>query len=657
MTILFLISLFIIIILISLLIIHLFNSKCKSGTGPSPRRPSNHPAELFNSLEIIKSRLTENQINSGVLVHMFSLEDMENLNNKNDFTFNLQTPGTSDCGGTSLKACSAWTFLRKDIPPILFTYPTSASINKKTEDKLWKSIVGTDLDGNAKMDMIGSQNYWTPNCAVILDAKKAWPLITTMGIIDSGTDERNCLSNGRGSMNCILDPNQQFDPSQPTTYKQSWWPKNSDSLDSIYRPGKGKNIGVIQSANNIGAGCSTSCNKLYEDNTIKNKLCKYRVAGASISKANIGLSNGILDSGMWNWDENDNRSQIYNTFNLENKFNNSDKAQICNSYYNPNDPSSKTSFLEWIPGEDSFARNPFICVTQKTPTDKPYINNDIEVNTFHSDSSLDVIYNYVGTNSPDGNNIEQSYKNPSKNNGYTFAEQYYGGSKRNNTPISSTGIMNWQCKWEKIDFNRWITEIKNFWKQVLKTLDSSNNYVNDPNWLRNSLLANPNITWEYFENEVNIFVDPNVTNDNDKYNNIYRDSIIGFGFFNQTMTEQLEQIPNLDNITIWNSDNMYGWGKYTNIKDRIEGIKNQTGYLVGLGNSPKVIPYIYQYEKARLLRGKELMNNIKEKFNSKYSKDVSLYELNTYCPILQNYSLLTKTFNNELDGYKIFIKH
>lgn len=639
-----------------MILLIVFNNQSKCHKSQSPAPPPN-AAELFNSLEIIKSKLTENQINSGVLVHMFDLQDMEDLNNKEDFTFNLQTPGTSDCGGTSLKACSAWTFLRKDIPPILFTYPTSGSISKQTDDKLWKSIVGTDPNGNANRAMIGSQNYWTPNVAVILDAKKAWPLLTTMGIIDSGTDERNCLSNGRGGMTCILDSNQQFNPSQPNNYKQNWWPKNSDSFDSIYRPGLNKNIGVIQSSNNIGAGCSTSCNKLYKDETIKNNLCKYRVAGASLSKANIGLSNGILNSNQWNWDENDNRSQIYNTFNLQNKFNTSDEAQMCNSNYDPNNPSSKTSFLEWIPGKDSFARNPFICVTQKTPTDKSYINNDIEVNTFNSDSSLDVIYNYVGTNCADGNNIQQSEKNSSKNNGYTFAEQYYGGNTRNNTPIGTAGIMNWQCKWEKKDFNRWTTEVKNFWKQVFKTLNSSNTYVNDTSGFSNSLLANPNITWEYFENEVNMFIDPNITDDNDKYNNIYRDSIIGFGFFNKTMTEQLEQVPNLDNISVWNKDSTNKWGEYSNIKDRIEGIKNQTGYLIGPGNSPDIIPYIYQYEKARLLRGKELMNNIKEKFNSKYNKKVSLYELNTYCPILQNYLMLKQTFNDELDGYKIFIKH
>ncbi len=652
----------ILIILITISIYYILKYNNKSHSSPPPSSPSSppsvpHPAELFNNLEIIKSKLTENQINSGVLVHMFSLEDMENLNNEKDFTFNLQTPGTADCGGTSLKSCSAWTFLRKDIPPMLFTYPTSSSISKKTDDKLWKSIVGTDADGNAKMEMFGSQNYWTPNCAVILDAKKAWPLLTTMGIIDSGTDERNCLSNGRGDMTCILYPNDQFDPTQSKSYKPSWWPKNSDSLDSKYRPGLNKNIGVIQSSNNMGAGCSTSCNKLYKDNTIKNNLCKYRVAGGSISKANIGDYNGVLDDSIWNWDENDNRSQIYNTFNLENKFNSSTEAQMCNFNYDPNKPSSKTSFLEWKPGKDSFARNPFLCVTQKTPTDVSYINNDIEVNTFNTDPSLDVIYNYVGSNSPNGDVIQQSKKNVYKNNGYTFAEQYYGGNKRNNTPIGTAGIMNWQCKWEKKDFNRWITEIKNFWKQVLNTLDSKNLYINDSNWFgHNNLLANPNITYEYFENEVNMFINPNITDDNDKYNNIYRDSIIGFGFFNETMTEQLEQIPNLNNIRIWNYDSYYGWGKYNNIKDRIEGIKNQTGYLVGPGNSPDVIPYIYKYEKARLLRGKELMNNIKEKFNSKYHKKVSLYELNTYCPILQNYLMLKQTFNGELDGYKIFSK-
>ena len=627
---LFLIVTSLIIIIVSIAILIILN---KTSSKSSKCSDKNIPAELFNSLEIIKSKLTDNQINSGVLVHMFALEDMEDLNNKKDFTFNLQTPGTADCGGISLKACSAWTFMRKDIPPMIFTYPVSSSIDKNTNDKLWKSIVGVKPNGQANKEMIGSGEYWTPNCAVILDAKKAWPLLTTMGIIDSGTDERNCLSNGRGAENCVLAPNKQFDE-----VNNIWWPSVPNQK---MKPSKSSNIGVIQQALNKGANCPTSCNKLYPDGSINNKYCKYRVAGGGLSKLN-------LNSYKWNWDENDTRPNIYNTFLLEQSLKEDIKAKNACGV---NDGSPK--FLEWTPGKKSFARNPYICVTEKTPTDNDSISNDILVNTFNEDSSLDVIYNYVGSNFSDGNYIEQSNKDNNNNNGNTFAEQYYNGINRINYPLGTSTIQNFQCKWEKKDFNRWISEIKNFWFTVFKTLNKDNMYVNDPdNWGKNVLLANPNIYWEYFENEVNVFIDPSINDDNDKYNKIYRDSIIGFGFFPKTMSEQLQEIPNLDNITI-RQDNLI----YKNIKDRVMGVTNGTGYLVGVGNSPDVIKDICNYEKARLLRGKEIMNIIKNKFNKKYNKNVSLYKLNTYCPILQNYSLLKQTFNGELDGHNIFIKH
>ena len=400
----------------------------------------------------------------------------------------------------------------------------------------------------------------------------------------------------------------------------------------------------MQSSDNKGANCPTSCNNLYEDGTIKNKYCKYRVAGGGLSQLN-------LNSSKWNWDETDDRPQIYNTFILEQKLKQNEKAAKACGWSNTVTPDSR--FLEWTPGKNSFARNPYICVTEKTPTNNVNIGNDVLVNTFNKDPSLDVIYNYVGSNFSDGNYIEQSNKDK-KNNGYTFAEQYYGGINRSNIPIGTSTIQNFQCKWEKKDFNRWIAEIKNFWFTVFKTLNKDNMYVNDPNnFGKNTLLANPNIYWEYFENEVNVFIDPSITDDNDKYNKIYRDSIIGFGFYNKTIFEQLQEIPNLDNITIDAGNGII----YNNIQDRVMGTKKGPGYLVGMGNSSDVIPYISRYERARLLKGKELMNSIKNKFNKKYNKNISLYELNTYSPILQNYSLLTKIFNNELDGQKIFIKN
>jgi hypothetical protein len=638
-------SIIIIFIIFSSLIVLIYfisnNTFNKSKQEKKKKKPNNIAAELYNNIDIIKNKLTENQINSGVLVHMFSLEDMINLDNNDNFKFNLQTPGTSDCGGVTLKSCSAWSYLRKDLPPILFTYPVSNSINKENADDIWKSIVGLNKNGDINKEMIGSGSYWTPNCAVILDAKKAWPLLTTMGIIDSGTDERNCLSNGRGSESCDYNPGVPLDwycgtESNPRDIskcsKNEIWPTN---LTKIKRD---INIGISRQSTNKGSGCITNCNEIYQQNDIRNNLCKYRVSGGSLSLLNLG-------SWRWNWDESDKNDRIQQTFNLNPKtYSDEEKKQNVNNSCN----TKNATFYEWTPGSKSFARNPFLCKTEKTPAKA---GNDIYVDTYHDDEAFDVIYNYVGTNTPDGLNVEQS------DIGKTFSEQYYGKDFREPlSPINSSFIQNTQCKWEKKDWNRWTNEIKNFWLSVLKTLNEDNTYVDkskSSKYLVNDLSANPSVFWEYFENECNIFINPNITDDNDEFNKIYRESIIGFGYFNTTIEEQINQIPEFNNITV---TNIYDYTKYTNIKERVIGVNNSTGYLVGPKNSPDTIEYIFKYEKARLDKGKEIMENIKNKYNLKYNKEVSLYELKTYCPILQNYKLLDTVLNKGgIDGNDIFI--
>ena len=641
-----------VICIILCIVLYIISDNCNKTacdkTACDKKKSNNLVADLFNNLDTIKNNLTDNQIASGVLVHMFSLEDMTKLNGDNNFKFNLQTQGTADCGGNSLKACSAWTFLRKDIPPIIFTYPTGASIDPKNADDLWKSIVGVDPKTNyAKIGMTGGLTpYWTPNCCVILDAKKAFPLITSMAIIDSGTDERNCLSNGRGENRILKCPEYAWS-------KTTMWPKNENHK----KRGLNEPIGVIQSSNNKGANCPVNCNELYDENTKENMYCKYRVSGGSFSMDNI---NDPKYSQVINFNENSSLSEVNQTFNIS-------KNNISREIYNDikddcdiNNPENViTSYYEFNPGENSYLRNPFICKTEKTPLNAKF-ENDIEFDTFQSKSELNIINNYIGSNDSNGSNIKQNI-NTNKNNGKTYYEQYIRPQGDNNCPIGIYNIQNTQCKFEKKDFNRFINEHKNFWLEVFKSLKPNNEYQK-PNCppIQNWLSANPGVNSLYFENEVNFFINPNINDDDDKYNKIYRDAIIGFGYFNKTVEEQLYEIPELDNIPItYQSYSGTTNVILNNIRDRVigktQGTESVPGYLVGVNNKAP-LKYIFEYEKARLQKGQETMRNIKNKFNSKYNRDVSLYELNTYSPILQNYKLLDKVFKGQIDGNEIFIK-
>lgn len=613
--------------------------------------------DIYNNINIIKNGLSDNQLEGGVLIHMFALEDMINLDNEKKFKFNLQTSGTADCGGSSLKACSAWTYLRKDIPPLIFTFPTGGSMkNDKTADSMWKSIVGTDRDGNAlKKTSGGLWDYWTPNVAVILDAKKAWPLITTMGIIDSATDDRNCLSSARpgGFPNPNDNNSYELKPGavyHPKLSKSVVWPHNTKIK---------LGVGVFAGPDNMGSNCATNCNELNSKkklNTVQTNYCKYRVSGGSLNKS---YWRNKEYSDKWGWVLNDsiheNDVQNFNTGELSEK----NKKTMKSLKYDTE------KLKKFNPGKNASFRNPFICVTEKTPFNKN-LKNDILMNTNNKNSADDAIYNYIGSNSVDGYNIEQRKKDDN-NNGKTFKEQYFNN---NGYPIGSLSIQVSQCKFEKKDFNRWIYELKSFWYEVFKTLRPNNKYI-IPNHYpgQNELSANPFVGWQYFENEVNMFIDPNINNDDDIYNKIYRNSIIGFGYYNKTIDEQLYEVPVNNSIPVygnfWSSDKEK-YTKYKNINDRVIGVstggdnnKGGPGYLMWHSdkNTTASVEEVKKYEKARLKRGSEVMKNIKNKFNKKYNRNISLYELNTFSPILQNYNLLDKIFNKGgIDGREILIK-
>jgi hypothetical protein len=110
---------------------------------------------------------------AGVLVHMFTIDQATALNNNAKFEINTSDEFLTDCSATFRKTCSAWTYLRTDLLPVIFNKPT------------------TDLTGPVAL-------YGTPICGIILDPDKVESLITNMGTIDSNTDVRICCT-GNGT--------------------------------------------------------------------------------------------------------------------------------------------------------------------------------------------------------------------------------------------------------------------------------------------------------------------------------------------------------------------------------------------------------------------------------------------------------------------------
>lgn len=182
---------------------------------------SNPPVRT--NAKILFNDTSNNSPIGGFLAHMMEPEDFENIVKNDSLDISIMT----DCASVNRHTCSAWTYMRTDLPPILFIIPSSD----------------------------------TPTCGVMIDPVAAWSLITTMGVIDSATDSRSCCSNETTVPNMVR------------------WPADVNGcigkiLESKY-PGKYTNYAVYQQSANSGGSCPTECS---EDDL----FCKYRNSGGGV---------------------------------------------------------------------------------------------------------------------------------------------------------------------------------------------------------------------------------------------------------------------------------------------------------------------------------------------------------------------------------------
>jgi len=119
----------------------------------------------------------EPQLSGGILTHVMTLEQTMSLLAKSPFSMNGNDRSITDCSqpdkdGTG--SCSAWTYLRSDLLPMIFNTPNSPDSGS------------TGSNSSEKIE------YSTPVVGIIVDPSLIWPLITSMGVVDASTNERNC---------------------------------------------------------------------------------------------------------------------------------------------------------------------------------------------------------------------------------------------------------------------------------------------------------------------------------------------------------------------------------------------------------------------------------------------------------------------------------
>jgi hypothetical protein len=448
---------------------------------------------LYNNIVEINDVIFEkNPTINGVLVHLFGDNDLDAIINQKSFEFNLNSHGVCDCSSFSAKTCSAWTYLRKDLPPILYNFPSSPAVNG---------------------------GYWTPIWGVVLDANKAWPLITTMGVTDSDTFGRNQLSIDPFTYINLWDKNGNgnFNDGSRCSGDNTYTPFFTEDQDSNLNPVDKKSVDiVIQSStgNGIDKRNNTSCG--YGDD-ISSMNCRYINAGGGIQSAEWLYAN----QNLYGWDcaYNDNGTGGYgmpgSIYRPQGNFNGKGKkTKGCyvieiksGSYLNEDDKTNVANELGitknevnnlkvglWKPSNDCYAsKYPFLCVSNENPStidNTAYPNNWIKPVPSsdswgsNASSNLDGQYIYIqdagydgwdtnstltGFNGSPTGRLNMYVGNKSKKYSKMFWD-YYGSSNTSN-PISIDNLMTPQCKFEKKDMHNWIYNIKQYWNYIYSTFN------------------------------------------------------------------------------------------------------------------------------------------------------------------------------------------
>jgi hypothetical protein len=603
--------------------------------------------ELFDKIVVIKDNIYSQQPNlGGILVHMLPLEDLEAINNQSDFIFNLgmgNLPESirdgliADCSiaGQNKQNCSAWTYLRKDLPPIVYSYPSSASGPK-------------------------GMQFWSPSVGIIVDPSRIWPLITTMGLVDSSTDGRNCGSQDPSYQANIFDEQNSLGRCNITV--------SDDNSNS-------KNYCVYQSVK-TSVGCNSQCDY---DNNIESTNCRMRNAGGSINNNSWYIN----EKGIYGWDCPETSGwkianypngmpDCYKAYSIEwGNIEPEDKKFLTTAGYGEGGKCKKWAQL--TPNSKCYMTNPTIYKIASTVAGGQ-VGNMIDGTNMEVPSLLPGTdttnagrnYMYVGeqVNQNVGGSTfsEQTWKNCTVSPEPTKCLINDTSSSPQNIPISTYNTITKQAKWIKQDWGRWVEELQKFWSYIYSTLSSETGYKNitatlDGNGVAcdngkcnyNWVYGNPCNQGDWWENEVNIYVNDEMAMDETSdVNVLFRESMLGVFYIGKTCEDFASELPTGTTVT--------GEGKcsFKNSEERCAGylcsadINKENIGATTCNDGKSTYSQIKQEELSRMARGKEAVVTFSEKFNKLYraaDNPITGYKLITSSNAFPTWKSLHNTFS------------
>ena len=452
---------------------------------------------------------------------------------------------TSVCASVTRKTCTAYSYLRKDLIPMLFMFPGKES---------------------------------NVPCGIILDPKKVWSLITLMGIVDADTNNRSCCTNESGGSILTRNPYENED-SDACIYKSmtkqvkdgKLKQKYIDGTYAVYMAGKGDK-GVT------GGTCDTSCNG--------DRTCMYNNSGGNI---NQWLMNSSPDCIKGNYS---------NCFKFT-EVNDNDVPQDAKNLIDPQPTDGW--LLQTMSPDCETCKKPYLCVLKDAPT-----TGSTNQDKYKTVVEKDRIATYIGK---DG----------------------FGMNTAVTQSMDLGTIAITQCRFERDDWNSWIKVLKDNYKNLLGLLRKDNSMVDS----FNNQLANP-ASPSYFENEVNLYINPDTSSDEYKnQNKIWQDAIIGFYYTASTCEEQLAPLEGIPS-------DFYG-STFSGSVDRCDGFfpdEDRQGRR--------------DWEKNNISEARDLVHKVADLFEQTQNRKVPVYKCTANSNSFPNYQTLIDAFNEDVKLNSIF---
>ena len=231
-----------------------------------------------------------------------------------------------------------------------------------------------------------------------------------------------------------------------------------------------------------------------------------------------------------------------------------------------------------------------------------------------------------------------------------------------NIPISVDYTIIRQAKWLKKDWGRWHSEMIKFWKYIYSTLSEETGYKNKTAGLNgdstsdyNHIYGNPCNNGDWIENEVNIYINDTMANQEDSdLNNLFRNSMLGMFYIGKSCEDFVNDLPT--------GVNDGGNCVFSNSEERCIGYLCSTHNINKsdpssticdgkLNNNTTTYKDIKNETIKRTERSKQAVISFVDKFNNTYrinKNKIIGYKLMTSSNAFTSWNCLNKLLENNL---------